>query len=308
MGLSHDPEAGMSNTRPPSDWKRLFVSCLCFTSGYILPLGIFGHPDMTYYVQCFAISEVRNWLASCPSTAWQFCEENLPLDSDCFILVCSDGVWDATQLGRCPSGGPWKSEEGWKMEIVWCFKWPNCESPKWIQRVAPHLKWIQHPNDGRFTNQYLTSLMRERSEFSQARTNDTEAFPQPLQDASMRHHRSWLWKPPKKHRKKKHVMVDYDQVFKHRLAVSSINCSCIISNWSDWPQVMGWSFAELMNGSILHGSPVLSHDPDECFLIIGRHRVSLSPWVSASKESLISRRLHIIAYPCPTSPHQYTLI
>lgn len=128
-----------------------------------------------------------------------------------------------------------------------------------------------------------------------------------VQDASMRHHRSWLWKPPKKHRKK-HVMVDYDQVFKHRLAVSSINCSCIISNWSDWPQVMGWSFAELMNGSILHGSPVLSHDPDECFLIIGRHRVSLSPWVSASKESLISRRLHIIAYPCPTSPHQYTLI
>ena len=109
------------------------------------------------YAQCFAISEVRNWLASCPSTAWQFCEENLPLDSDCFILVCSDGVWDATQLGRCPSGGPWKSEEGWKMEIVWCFKWPNCESPKWIQRVAPNLKWIQHPNDGRFTNQYLTS-------------------------------------------------------------------------------------------------------------------------------------------------------
>lgn len=24
----------------------------------------------------------------------EFCEENLPLDSDCFILVCSDGVWD----------------------------------------------------------------------------------------------------------------------------------------------------------------------------------------------------------------------
>eukprot|EP00435_Cladocopium_sp_Y103_P003826 s3757_g1.t1 len=24
----------------------------------------------------------------------EFCEQNLPLDADCFILVCSDGVWD----------------------------------------------------------------------------------------------------------------------------------------------------------------------------------------------------------------------
>ena len=30
----------------------------------------------------------------------QFCEQNLPVDSECFILVCSDGVWDAPQLKK----------------------------------------------------------------------------------------------------------------------------------------------------------------------------------------------------------------